>query len=137
VTLVPFLGRSLDAVPRTRVLAYLHTIAFVWLVKTGLWTVVALNLGFEAYFPAVWAYFGIILTHLGFVAEAYLIPHYSVTTRGALATALVLALGNDVLDYGFGFYPPLRYDPGFALAAASVLLSVVAVGLAALAFDSN
>ena len=137
VTLLPFLGRSLDAVPRTRVLAYLHTIAFVWLVKTGLWTVVALNLGFEAYFPAVWAYFGIILTHLGFVAEAYLIPHYSVTTRGALATALVLALGNDALDYGLGFYPPLRYDPGFALAAASVLLSVVAVAFAALAFDSN
>jgi len=130
-TLLPFVGRDLAAVPRTRVLAYLHTLAFVWLVKMGLWTVVALNLGFDVYFPAPWAYFGIIVTHLGFVAEGLLVPHYARTTRGALAVALVVALGNDVLDYGFGYYPPLRYEPGLALVAATVLLSVASVALAA------
>lgn len=134
-TLLPFLGRDLSAVPRTRVLAYLHTLAFVWLVKMGLWTAVALNLGIEAYFPAAWAYFGILLTHLGFVAEAYLIPHYAATTRGALATALALALVNDALDYGVALHPPLRYEPGVVLPAASVALSVLSVALAGHALD--
>ena len=131
VTLWPFLGESLEDVPTNLPLAYLHTIALVWLVKMGVWTVVALNLGFSVYFPAAWAYFGIIITHIGFVAEGLLVPHYAKTTRGALVTALVLALGNDLLDYGFGYYPPLRYDPGPALVAATVALSVLSVAVAA------
>ena len=130
-TLLPFLGKSLDDVPATRPLAYLHTIAFVWLVKMGIWTFVALNLGFEAYFPALWAYFGIILTHLAFVVQALLIPHYGRTTKGALAVSLVLALGNDILDYAFDYAPPLRYEPGLGLAVATVLVSVGAVVAAA------
>ena len=131
VTLWPFLGEPLEDVPANRALAYLHTIALVWLVKMGVWTVVALNLGFSVYFPALWAYFGIIVTHVGFVAEGLLVPHYGTTTRGALATALVLALGNDLLDYGFGYYPPLRYEPGPALVVATVALSVLSVAVAA------
>ncbi len=134
-TLLPFLGEDLADVPRTRVLAYLHTIAFVWLVKMGLWTFVALNLGFGAYFPDPWGYFGIIATHLAFVLEASLIPHYAATTRGALAVALGVAFANDLLDYGFGLAPPLRYEPGLSLALATVAVSAVSVGLAALALD--
>lgn len=150
-TLLPFIGHNrsqsqgqgqgqgrshgLSAVPRTRVLAYLHTLSFVWLVKMGLWTFVALNIGFSAYFPEPWAYFGIIITHFGFVAEAYLIPHYGSTTRGALVTALVLLLINDVLDYGFDLHPPLRYEPGGTLIIATVALSVLSVGLAMEAMD--
>ncbi|MFC6757252.1 MULTISPECIES: DUF1405 domain-containing protein [Haloarcula] len=130
VTLWPFLGDSLEDVPTNLPLAYLHTIALVWLVKMGVWTVVALNLGFDVYFPALWAYFGIIVTHVGFVAEGALVPHYARTTRGALVTALVLALANDLLDYGFGYYPPLRYDPGPALVVATVALSVGSVAVA-------
>ncbi|MFB6206877.1 MAG: DUF1405 domain-containing protein [Haloglomus sp.] len=134
-TLLPFVGRDLSTVPRTRILAYLHTLTFVWLVKMGLWTFVALNLGFASYFPAAWAYFGIVATHLGFVAEAYVIPHYAATTRGALATALALALVNDVADYGFDLHPPLRYEPTTALVVATVALSVLSVVLADIALD--
>jgi uncharacterized membrane protein YpjA len=134
-TLLPFLGLDLDLVPQTRVLAYLHTLTFVWLVKMGLWTVLALNLGFSAYFPAPWAYFGIVLTHLGFVGEAYLIPHYGATTRGALAAALVLALVNDGLDYWYDLHPPLRYEPGLSLVVGTVVLSVLAVALASRSLD--
>jgi uncharacterized membrane protein YpjA len=133
-TLLPALGTDLDDVPANRVLAYLHTLAFVWLVKMGLWAAVALNLGFDRYFPAVWDYFGIVLTHLAFVGMAFLLPHYGRTTRGALAFALALALVNDALDYGYGLHPPLRYDPGLGLIAASVGLSVLAVVLAARTF---
>ncbi|MFB6308670.1 MAG: DUF1405 domain-containing protein [Haloarculaceae archaeon] len=134
VVLVPLLDRPLAETPTNRVLAYLQTLAFVWLVKMGLWTGVALNLRVGLYFPDLWAYFVVLLTHLGFVVEAYLLPHYGRTTRGALAVALVVALGNDVLDYWAGYHPPLRYEPGGTLIAASVVLSLLAVALAAAAF---
>lgn len=146
-TLLSNVGRPLEEARQTLPLAYLHTLAFVWLLKYGLWTAVALNLGFSAYFPDPFAYFGVVLSHLGFVVEAYLVAHYGRTTRGALALALVLAFANDLLDYGFvlldhglifggrlAYYPPLRYDPGAVLALASVALSVLAVALAAAAF---
>ncbi|MFB6233621.1 MAG: DUF1405 domain-containing protein [Haloarculaceae archaeon] len=130
-TLLPAVGARFEAVPANRAMAYLHTLAFVWLVKMGLWTAVALNLGFDQYFPAPWDYFGIILTHFAFLAEASLFPHFAKTTRGALGLALGLALANDAVDYWLGYHPPLRYDPGLALPAASVALSVLAVALAA------
>jgi len=130
-TLLPAAGGNLEDVPSNLPLAYLHTLAFVWLVKMGLWTALALGLGFDHYYPAPWDFFGIILTHLAFVGQAFLVSHYGRTTRGALAFALVLALVNDALDYGLGVHPPLRYDPGIALVAGTVVLSVGAVALAA------
>lgn len=129
-TLLPALGGGLDDLTSNRPLVYLHTLAFVWLVKMGLWTALALGLGFDRYYPAPWDFFGIILTHLAFVGQAFLIPHYGRTTRGALVFALVLALANDALDYGLGVHPPLRYDPGVALIVGTVLISVGAVALA-------
>ncbi|WP_123534974.1 DUF1405 domain-containing protein [Halosimplex salinum] len=133
-TLLPNLGRRLDSAPSNLVLAYLHTITFVWLVETGMWTALALNLHVGLYFPDLWRYFGVLVTHVLFIPEAYLLPHFGHTTRGALGLALALALFNDVLDYGFGLHPPLRYDPGPVLVAGSVATSVLAVGLAAHAF---
>jgi uncharacterized membrane protein YpjA len=138
-TLLSNLGRPVRDAPVNRPLAYLHTLAFVWLVKYGLWTVVALNLrpalyvGFSG--AALWDYWGIVFTHLGFVLEAFLIPHYGRTTRGALGVALLALLANDVFDYGLGYHPPLRYEPGVALVVASVALSVLSVALAARVFD--
>jgi uncharacterized membrane protein YpjA len=76
-----------------------------------------------------------VFTHLGFVLEAFLIPHYGRTTRGALGVALLALLANDVFDYGLGYHPPLRYEPGVALVVASVALSVLSVALAARVFD--
>jgi uncharacterized membrane protein YpjA len=145
-TLLPNLGRRLDAAPANLVLAYLYTISFVWLVETGLWLALALNLHFGLYYPDVWRYFGVLVTHLLFIPEAYLLPHFGRTTPGALALALALALGNDLVDYGFGLHPPLRYETGalfsagglttsgVVLAVGSVVTSVVAVALAARAF---
>ncbi|WP_152042058.1 DUF1405 domain-containing protein [Salinigranum salinum] len=137
-TLLSNLGRPVSDAPVNRPLAYLHTLAFVWLVKYGLWTALALNLrpdlyvGFSA--AALWDYWGIMFTHLGFVVEAFLIPHYGRTTRGALGFALVALLVNDVFDYGFGYYPPLRYEPGVVLVVATVALSFLSVALAARVF---
>ncbi|WP_139136094.1 DUF1405 domain-containing protein, partial [Haladaptatus sp. W1] len=110
-------------------------------VKFGLWTFLALNLGFSLYFgppwdqQALWDYWGIIITHLGFVAEAYLIPNYGKTTTGALAAALVVSLGSDVLDYGFGYHPPLRYEVGLVLPLITVALSFVSVFAASHAME--
>ncbi|MFB6159659.1 MAG: DUF1405 domain-containing protein [Haloferacaceae archaeon] len=137
-TLLPNLGRPVRAAPRNRPLAYLHTLAFVWLVKYGLWTVVALLLRPDLYVfapGALWAFWGITITHLGFVVEAFLIPNYGATTRGALVAALAALLLNDAVDYALGFHPPLRYDPGPLLVAVTVALSVAAVALAARSLD--
>lgn len=134
-TLLATLGTPLDEVPQNRVLVYLHTLAFVWLVKYGLWTFLALNLGFSNYFPDLYDYWFIVLTHLAFVLEAYLLPHYGKTTRGALALSLALLLANDVFDYVLGYHPPLRYEPGLVLPVATVGLSLLSVWLAARAFD--
>jgi len=139
-TLLPRLGRGpVRSAPSNRALALLHTLAFVWLVKYAVWTVVALNvrpdpyLGFSG--AALWDYWGIILTHLAFLAEAYLLPHYGETSRAALAVSLVALLANDAVDYGLGLHPPLRYEPGWLLATVTVGLSLASVGLAALSFD--
>ena len=138
-TLLPTLDRPLSETPVNRPLALLHTLAFVWLVKYGLWVVVALNrrvglyIGFDA--DALYTYWGIIGTHLLFVALAFAILHYGRTTRGALGLSLGLLLANDLVDYGFGFYPPLRYEPGVVVPTLTVALSVGVVALAAWQFD--
>jgi uncharacterized membrane protein YpjA len=138
-TLLPNLGNRVADAPVNRPLAYLHTLAFVWLVKYGLWTAVALNLHPELYVgftpTALWEYWGIMLTHLGFLVQAALVPYYGATTRGALAFALVLLLVNDVVDYGLGYFPPLLYDPGVTLASLTVALSFGTVALAAWVFE--
>jgi len=138
-TLLPNLGNRLSEAPINRPLAYLHTLAFVWLVKYGLWTAVALNrradlyLGFSG--TALYDYWFIIATHLLFVVLAFAILHYGRTTRGALGVSLLLLVINDLLDYGLGYHPPLRYEPGLVLPAVTVGLSVGVVALAAWQFD--
>ena len=123
--------------PTSRALAYLHTLAFVWLFQFGVWPLVALNLAFDAYVaaPDAWIYYwGVLGTHLLFVGLALLIPAFGRTTPGALALALALALGNVWVDYGLGYHPPLLYDPGPVLAAATLAIAVGAVALAARSF---
>jgi uncharacterized membrane protein YpjA len=140
-TLLPLLDRRrrvADA-PTNTPLVYLHTFAFVWLVKYGLWTVVALNLHPDQYLgfagAALWDYWGIALTHLLFVVEALVIPYYGRTTDRALKIALGALLLNDIFDYALGYHPPLRYDPGLPLILATLLLSVGAVAAAHRLFD--
>ncbi|WP_394354499.1 DUF1405 domain-containing protein [Halobellus ruber] len=138
-TLLPHLGRSLDEVPSNRLLALVHTLAFVWLVKYGVWTAIALNLRpglYVGFTPTLlWEYWGILLTHLFFLLHAAVIPYYGRTSRGALAAALLLLLLNDAFDYGLGLYPPLRYEAGPLLAGITVVLSFLTVGYAYWVFD--
>ena len=135
-TLLPALGgRVLDS-PVNRPLAYLHTLSFVWLVKYGLWTFVALNLRADLYFgfdqQALYDYWFIVGTHLLFVLEAVAIARIGRTTRGALGFALVALLVNDVFDYWFGFHPPLRYTPELVLPTVTVALTFATVVCAAI-----
>ena len=123
--------------PVSRGLAYLHTLAFVWLVQFGLWPLVSLNLAFADYVaaPDAWIYYwGVIGTHLLFVGLALLFPAFGRTTRGALATALTLGVANVALDYGLGYHPPLLYEPGPLLAAATLAIAVGSVVLASRSF---
>ncbi|MFC6724724.1 DUF1405 domain-containing protein [Halobium palmae] len=147
--LLPLLGRNRDVLdaPTNLPLAYLNTLAVVWLVKFGLWTGVALNLRPDLYvafdLDGLYSYWAILFTHLGYVVEALRIARVGTTTRGALALGLGGLLVGDVYDYVFGNHPPVRYDPGSLFASpltgdpghilpfASVLLTFVAVGVAA------
>ncbi|SDM47639.1 Uncharacterized membrane protein YpjA [Halogranum gelatinilyticum] len=137
-TLLPALGSRVLDTPMNRPLAYLHTLSFVWLVKYGVWTAIALNLRPELYFGfdarALYDYWFIIGTHLLFVLEAVAIARIGRTTRGALGFALVLLLANDIFDYWFGFHPPLRYTPDLVLPAVTVVLSFGTVLLAGRVF---
>ncbi|WP_336024989.1 DUF1405 domain-containing protein [Halobellus salinisoli] len=140
-TLLSHLGNEITEAPSNRLLALVHTLAFVWLLKYGLWTAIALNLRPDLYVgftPALlWEYWGILLTHLFFLVHAAVIPYYGKTTREALVAALLLLLVNDAFDYGLGLYPPLRYEAGVLLAGITVALSFVVVGYAAWAFDRH
>ena len=140
-TLLPFIGTDIRNATTNRVLVYLHTVTFVWLVYTGLWTVGALVIGIETYLSdpagafALFGFFGIVITHLLFVIEAFLIPHYGRTSRGALIVAAGLLGSNLLIDYGFGFHPPLEYDPGLAVPAMSVVVALLSLVLARRALE--
>ncbi|MFC6787737.1 DUF1405 domain-containing protein [Halobaculum halobium] len=152
--LVPFAGYRLSSVPRTTLLSVLSTLAVVWLVKTGLWTFVALNVpfvrpdlptdlyvGFDA--DSLWAYWGILATHAAFLAEALLIARVGHTSRRTLAAVALLALANDLFDYGYliglplANHPPVRYDPGWILALGSLAATAAAVAVAAAVLPSG
>ena len=152
--LVPFAGYKLSSVPRTTLLSVVTTLAVVWLVKMGLWTFVALNVpfvrpdlpndlyvGFDA--DSLWAYWGILATHAAFLGEAFLLARVGRTSRRTLAAVFVLALANDLFDYGylvgvpFANHPPVRYDPGWILALGSLVATVVGVAVAAAVLPSG
>ena len=136
LTLVPTVragGSVVADAPASRALAYLQTLAFVWLITFGLWPLVSLNLAFSQYVaaPDAWIYYwGVLGTHLCFVGLALLFPAFGRTTRGALGLALALAVGNVALDYGAGYHPPLLYEPGLLLAGATLAIGVGSVWLA-------
>ena len=135
LSLVPTVrrGDSVTDAPTSRGLAYLQTVAFVWLVQFGLWPLISLNLAFGEYVaaPDAWIYYwGVLGTHLCFVGLALLFPAFGRTTRGALALALALGVGNVALDYGVGYHPPLLYEPGPLLAGATLAIAAFSVWLA-------
>ena len=140
LTLVPAVragGSVVADAPTSRALAYLHTPAFVWLLTFGLWPLVSLNLAFSQYVaaPDAWVYYwGVLGTHLCFVGLALLFPAFGRTTRGALALALALGVGNVALDYGLGYHPPLLYEPGPLLAGATLAIVAGSVWLARRSF---
>ncbi len=134
-TLLPSL--NLDSVfdtPQNRPMAYLYTIAVVWMVKFGIWPAVALNIHPNLYigfnYDSLSSYWGVIASHLFFVVESVLLVRVGRTTRGALALSLVLMLWGDFYDYVLGHYPPIRYTPHLVLPIASVALTFFAVGFA-------
>ena len=140
MSLVPTVqaGDSIVAdAPISRPLAYLHTLAFVWLIQFGLWPLISLNLAFSEYVtaPDAWIYYwGVLGTHLLFVGLALLFPAFGRTTRGALVLAGTLCVCNVIVDYGLGYHPPLLYDPGGLLAGATLALGVGSVWLTGRSF---
>lgn len=138
MTVAPFAYNTIDEVQNTHVTAYVHTFAFAWLVKYGVWVAIALNIKPGLYIANGGGWFSypmIIFSHSLFVLFAFVIVEYGTTTKDALTSVFVLLLVNDVYDYWFGFHPPLRYDPGIMLPIVTVGLSVAVVTVAWWQFD--
>jgi len=133
LTLVPV--ASIDDYPFSQTLALINTLAFASAVKYGVWTAITLNLFFSQYFPDLWGYFGILVTHLVMVFEAFLLPYYAKTSRLALGVTAVWLFANDVADYGFGLYPHLRVAGPGPLVWITPVLTLVSLGLAAYCMD--
>ena len=132
LTMAWWLGRRDDAPPSWPA-ALLATLAVVWLVRMGLWTVGALAIGWRAYLGAdavLWSFWGILATHALFLAHAALTASVGARRRGTLAVAAVLLIVHDLADYGLGLAPPLPYAPTPALIAISVATSAVALAVA-------
>ncbi|MFC7165538.1 DUF1405 domain-containing protein [Halospeciosus flavus] len=123
--------------PSSPVLDVLNTLAFAACLKYGLWTAFVLNYFFPLYYPDLWEYFGILLTHLVMVGEAFLIPYYGRTSKPALAVVLGWFLLNDAVDYGFAIYPRLRAEELGVVPVVTVLLSVACVALAWYCMDEG
>ena len=128
-----WLGRRGHQRPPSWPAALLGTLAVVWLVRMGLWTVGALAIGWRAYLGAeavLWSFWGIIATHLLFLAHAAVTASVTARRRGTLAVAAGLLVVHDLVDYGLGLAPPLPYAPTPSLIAMSVAASAVALAVA-------
>ncbi|WP_435175918.1 DUF1405 domain-containing protein [Halorussus sp. AFM4] len=85
------LGRSSEVV---------NALAFFGCLKLGLWTPFVLLAFMEGFsYNSVWMYNFLFWSHLGMVAEAFLIHRYSDFPVGAVLVAVVWYGLNDVVDY--------------------------------------
>ena len=133
LTVAWWLGRGGADAPPSWPAALLSTLAVVWLVRMGLWTVGALTLGWRAYLGAdavLWSFWGILATHVLFLAHAAVTASVSARRRGTLAVAAGALILHDLADYGLGFAPPLPYAPTPSLVTISVAASAVALAVA-------
>jgi len=130
---------DLDAEP-------LHALAFFGCIKLGLWTpYVQLFLNGPGGIAA-WLYWFLVVSHLGMVAEAFLLHRYAAFRVGPVAVAAGWYWFNDLVDYfvpvaGGYHHTLLRAEvvdgavdhgvPAHDLAAAAaVTLTLLATGLA-------
>ena len=133
LTVAVWLGRRGPTVRPSWPAALLSTLAVVWLVRMGVWTVGALAIGWRAYLGAeavLWAFWGILATHVLFLAHAALTASVGARRRGTLAVAAGALLVHDLVDYGLGFAPPLPYAPTPALIGMSLASSALALAVA-------
>ena len=133
LTVAVWLGRHGPTVRPSWPAALLSTLAVVWLVRMGVWTVGALAIGWRAYLGAeavLWAFWGILATHVLFLAHAALTASVGARRRGTLAVAAGALLVHDLVDYGLGLAPPLPYAPTPALVAMSLASSALALAVA-------
>jgi len=133
LTVAVWLGRRGPTVRPSWPAALLSTLAVVWLVRMGVWTVGALAIGWRAYLGAeavLWAFWGILATHVLFLAHAALTASVGARRRGTLAVAAGALLVHDLVDYGLGLAPPLPYAPTPALIGMSLASSALALAVA-------
>ncbi|MFC4550876.1 MULTISPECIES: DUF1405 domain-containing protein [Halorussus] len=103
-----FIAGSLALWKLGRSREWLNALAFFGCLKLGLWTPFVLLAFADAFsYNSVWMYNFLFWSHLGMVAEAFLIHRYSDFPVWAVAVAVVWYGFNDLVDY----FVPLVGDP--------------------------
>ncbi|MFB6094115.1 MAG: DUF1405 domain-containing protein [Halanaeroarchaeum sp.] len=94
-----FVGLSLIAYERDWDVDWLHALAFVGLLKLGLWTpFVQVVLNGQGSL-ATWLYQFLVWSHLAMALEAFVIHRYATFSVRAVGVAVGWYLLNDVFDY--------------------------------------
>ncbi|HEX7055932.1 MAG TPA: DUF1405 domain-containing protein [Bacilli bacterium] len=118
------------------VMGVIAALAVVTSVKYGVWAVAMIVAGAVQGEPLVWEHWMLMGSHLAMAVEALLYARFFPIRWGHVLAAAVWTLANDTFDYTLGIYPWLPdelHDDLPQICAFTVLLSVVAIGCAALA----
>lgn len=108
--------------------AIINALAFVTLIKYGIWAVIMNIFMFLEQGEVTINGIMLIVSHGIMALEAmYFYPRFKVTTMGLLV-ALVWVLINDIIDYGFGQFP--YYD---FIASHTIQIGVLSVCLSSIA----
>ena len=103
-----FIALSLATWKLGRSKEWLNALAFFGCLKLGLWTPYVLVAFMDAFsYNSVWMYNFLFWSHLGMVAEAFLIHRYSDFPVWAVTVAVVWYGFNDLVDY----FVPLVGEP--------------------------
>lgn len=109
--------------------AILNALAFVTLIKYGVWAVIMNILMFVEQGEVTINGIMLIVSHGIMAVEAiYFYPRFKVTMTGFLV-ALIWVLINDIIDYGFGQFPYYDFIAShtFQIGVLSVCLSISAL----------
>nr|WP_245705159.1 DUF1405 domain-containing protein [Alteribacillus persepolensis] len=111
----------------------MEALAFITLVKYGLWAVV-MNIAAGVHGDMLnWQNYMLIASHLGMAVQAVLFSPYYRIKGWHLVIAAIWTLHNDIIDYVFGMYPwvsPAINDYIAQIGYFTFWLSIFSIGLA-------
>ncbi|MFH1256766.1 MAG: DUF1405 domain-containing protein [Candidatus Diapherotrites archaeon] len=119
---------------------FLNFLASALVLKYGLWTIFVITAFPDIFFSpqSLWLYIAMLVLHAGMVLEAFALAGKTTLKTATWVIVLAWLLLNDVLDYGFGYFPSSIAHTGLSIVApVSLLLSFACILLLFAAFRKN